>query len=554
MEDHLCNVRVGVRVRPLSNTELAADSRQVISYPGRDVISIGDGKGDKSFTFDHVFPTQMSQQELYDGTAAPMLQSFFDGYNVTILAYGQTGSGKTFTMGSECGASDDHQGLIPRFVEEIFARVAAPTIESCPPRDENSAVVCNPLFADSHETAQQPKAVGAAPIVTVSFLEIYGEDIFDLLQEPDSDGKATNLQLREESGAVSVVGLMEVPINESREAMETLRSGTRHRTTASTLMNTVSSRSHAVFTITLTQRLFGEAYGEDGQEVVSKLSFVDLAGSERLKRTGAEGQRMKEGIQINKGLLALGNVINALADEEALKKKEKVHVGYRESKLTRLLQDALGGNSQTLFLACVSPAEVNISETLSTLRYANRARNIQNKPVKNTDPLTEELRKLQELNNVLKLELVKEHFHVTSEAAIESSDLEALLDREDVKAYMEGLSQRLNCGGNNDFKALTSLAQLPHGQSTAMGAAPSNASFAMPLGSTASSAAASVASAHRVSLAHFQKRQSQAVYQHQHQSASAATGPDDVAVDKEASSVPCDETLDPENDISMVRS
>jgi len=544
-------VRVGVRVRPLSNTELAADSRQVISYPGRDVISIGDGKGDKSFTFDHVFPTQMSQQELYDGTAAPMLQSFFDGYNVTILAYGQTGSGKTFTMGSECGASDDHQGLIPRFVEEIFARVAAPTIESRPPRDEESAVVCNPLLAESQETAQQSKADGASPMVTVSFLEIYGEDIFDLLQEPDVDGKAKNLQLREENGAVSVVGLMEVPISESREAMEMLRSGTRHRTTASTLMNTVSSRSHAVFTITLTQRLFGENYGEDGQEVTSKLSFVDLAGSERLKRTGAEGQRMKEGIQINKGLLALGNVINALADEEALKKREKVHVGYRESKLTRLLQDALGGNSQTLFLACVSPAEVNISETLSTLRYANRARNIQNKPVKNTDPLTEELRKLQELNNVLKLELVKEHFHVTNEAAVEASDLEALLDREDVKAYMEGLSQRLNCGGSNDFKALTSLAQLPHGQSATMGAAPGNASLAMP--SIASSAAASMASAHRVSLAHFQKRQSQAVYQHQHQSASVSAVPDDAVGEKEANSVPCEEALDPENDISMVR-
>jgi kinesin family protein 4/21/27 len=538
MEDHRCNVRVGVRVRPLSNTELAADSRQVISYPGRDVISIGDGKGDKSFTFDHVFPAHMSQQELYESTAAPMLQSFLDGYNVTVLAYGQTGSGKTFTMGSECGASDDHQGLIPRFVEEIFARVAAPTMESRP-RDENSAVVCNPLVGEQPEAAQQLEVAAAAPFATVSFLEIYGEDIFDLLQEPDTEGKTKSLQLREESGAVAVVGLMEVAISESCEAMDMLRAGTRHRTTASTLMNTVSSRSHAVFTITLHQTLFGGAHGEEGQEVVSKLSFVDLAGSERLKRTGAEGQRMKEGIQINKGLLALGNVINALADEEALKKKEKVHVGYRESKLTRLLQDALGGNSQTLFLACVSPAEVNISETLSTLRYANRARNIQNKPVKNTDPLTEELRKLHELNNGLRLELVKEHFHVASEAC--GDDLQALFDRDDVKAYMEGLNQRLKCAGSSDPQALLRpLATL------GAFAAP----FGVPPGSMAGTAAALVASARRVSVAHFQKRQSVAAHLHPLPSVGE---PSDDAGEKDPGLAQCEEQLDPENDICMVR-
>jgi len=144
--------------------------------------------------------------------------------------------------------------------------------------------------------------------------------------------------------------------------------------------------------------------------IVSRLTFVDLAGSERMKKTGAEGERMKEGIRINVGLLALGNVINALADEERLSKGEKAHVPYRQSKLTRLLQDALGGNSQTLFLACVSPADTNASETLSTLQYANRARNIKNTPIKNLDPALLELQKLQIMMTFLKHELAREHF------------------------------------------------------------------------------------------------------------------------------------------------
>jgi hypothetical protein len=166
-----------------------------------------------------------------------------------------------------------------------------------------------------------------------------------------------------------------------------------------------------------------------GEDVVSKISFVDLAGSERLKKTGAEGQQRKEGIQINQGLLALGNVINALGSEDAMKRKDKIHVGYRESKLTRLLQDALGGNSRTLFLACVSPAEVNLNETLSTLRYAYRTRNIQNKPVKNGDPVKEELRRLNNVLYQLKIELVREKFckeDINDDADI---DMEALLQR-----------------------------------------------------------------------------------------------------------------------------
>jgi kinesin family protein 4/21/27 len=390
-----------------------------------------------------------------------------------------------------------------------------------------------------------------------------GEDIYDLLQEPDSDGKSKSLALRDDGGCVSVVGLEEViqsfrclqvhnflynlvahqvGIGGTPEAMEQLRIGTQHRTTASTLMNTVSSRSHAVFTITLHQTLFGDAHPEEGQEVVSKLSFVDLAGSERLKRTGAEGQRMKEGIQINKGLLALGNVINALADEEALKRKEKVHVGYRESKLTRLLQDALGGNSQTLFLACISPAEVNISESLSTLRYANRARNIQNKPVKNTDPVQEELRKLHAANAALRLELVKEKFG--SDADSEES-VEALFARGDVKEFVDELNKRL---GSSMESAEFLLPTMPL-RLTATSSAAATPLQVTPLltGSGAWATAGQLVGApKKVSLAHL-KRRSHVIPQQPLQS---AAGEADIA---EAAPTFCeDEMLDPENDMRMI--
>ena len=188
-------------------------------------------------------------------------------------------------------------------------------------------------------------------------------------------------------------------------------------------MNFTSSRSHAVFTVNLQQT----TRSSDGDEIHShsRFTFVDLAGSERMKKTGAEGERAKEGIKINEGLLALGNVINALADEERLAKGERVHVPYRQSKLTRLLQDALGGNSQTLFLACVSPSDTNASETLSTLHYANRARNIKNAPTRNVDATAEELRRLRTLTNLLKCELIKERF----DGASSSTDPE--VDREE---------------------------------------------------------------------------------------------------------------------------
>jgi kinesin family protein 4/21/27 len=273
------------------------------------------------------------------------------------------------------------QGLIPRFVTDLFA-----------------------TLKDNATTAHKT-------VVQVSFLEIYGEDVYDLISPTSASGGANSsssssgssnkdrpsLPVREdETGHVFVQGQQEVDVGSARAALDVLSAGSHNRITASTAMNAGSSRSHAVFTVKLVQEILGTEGEHDVHHVASKLTFVDLAGSERIKRTGAEGQRLKEGIQINSGLFNLGQVINALADDQRLKHGLKAaHVPYRNSKLTHLLKDALGGNSQTLFLACVSPAESNESETHSTLNYAKQARNIQNKPVKNMDKHQLELRRLR---------------------------------------------------------------------------------------------------------------------------------------------------------------
>lgn len=382
--------------------------------------------GDRKFTFDHVFSQTAKQTDLYENALHPWMTSFLQGFNVTVIAYGQTGSGKTFTMGNampamanqlfsptpstdssgdEKDAKDvlgEDEGLIPRFLHHLFAKL-----------DENK-----------RETK-----------ISVSFLEIYGEDIHDLLESADSrpNRRMEPLQLRENrKHGVWVQGLTEVAVTNRQEAMEQMRRGSLQRITASTQMNERSSRSHAVYTVKIIQRLSqedakessgrsnnqrgGRSKGDLGADsvdtdavIVSKLTFVDLAGSERLKKTLAEGERMKEGIQINVGLFALGNVINALGDEKR-RATSHGHVPYRSSKLTRLLQDALGGNSRTLFIACVSPAESNSNETLNTLQYANRAKNIQNKAVKNVDSRTAELVSLKAFNQLLCRELVKSIF------------------------------------------------------------------------------------------------------------------------------------------------
>lgn len=364
-------VKVGVRIRPLLAKERHLQS--IIQSRSDDSVECKL----QTFTYDFVFGTDLSQHDLYSKTAAPMLKNFLEGYNVTIMAYGQTGSGKTFTMGTSDLISVDDvsmQGLIPRFVTDLFENM-----KQCGEGERLESKI------------------------KVSFCEIYGEDVFDLIN-PSTNMKQgserPSLAVREdENGHVFVQGQSEMEVSSANEALDFLCLGSRNRITGSTAMNAGSSRSHAVFTITLDQTLQTsgtDIVQEDTHYMSSKLTFVDLAGSERIKRTGAEGQRLKEGIQINSGLFNLGQVINALADDQKIKQGLKpAHVPYRNSKLTHLLKDALGGNSQTLFLACVSPAESNESETLSTLVYARQARNIQNKPVRNTDKTQQELRYLK---------------------------------------------------------------------------------------------------------------------------------------------------------------
>lgn len=340
------------------------------------------------------------------------------------MAYGQTGSGKTFTMGSEAHTTElelmedattsnkNKIGLIPRFMNDLFAQL----------KEEEDT---------------------CGYFLEASFLEVYGEDVHDLLDSSSNNSSGSSssrvsLPLREDSnGGVVCAGLTSQPVQSAHQAVQVLHNGTLNRTTAATLMNLTSSRSHAVFTVTLTR-------SNNNTNSSCKLTFVDLAGSERMKKTGAEGERAREGIEINKGLLALGNVINALADEERISQNggKKMHIPYRQSKLTRLLQDALGGNSQTFFLACVSAADTNASETLSTLHYANRARNIQNAPLRNVESTSGEVQQLHALVSVLKAELIQHKFGSQAGSAsvpptgTVSSDI---LKQKDVNEYLDKL-------------------------------------------------------------------------------------------------------------------
>ncbi|RUP49764.1 hypothetical protein BC936DRAFT_141534, partial [Jimgerdemannia flammicorona] len=349
------------------------------------------------------------------------------GYNVTILAYGQTSSGKTYTMGTaKHGGDDDPEeaGIIPRAMTTLFqslAQSAAPTPTFGMPPRAGTPSRMRPLSMAVATTSNAHKTKYS---VKVSFVEIYNEELIDLLNGAPA-GERPAVNIREDSkGNIYWTGVREVNVGNTDDVLTYLEQGTANRAVGATDMNEQSSRSHAIFSVTLKQEKWvpssspttspassrgspspipgsrgkrpGSAMsshrqsmsgssedGEEGEWVVvnSKFHFVDLAGSERLKRTSAAGERMKEGININAGLSALGNVISALGDQS----KKVSHIPYRDSKLTRLLQDSLGGNAQTLMIACASPAEHNLTETINTIKYANRARNIKNKVEKNEE-------------------------------------------------------------------------------------------------------------------------------------------------------------------------
>ncbi|KAG6572813.1 kinesin family member 4 isoform 2 putati [Phytophthora cinnamomi] len=370
-------VQVAVRVRPLSANEAAQGSECCVEVTDSSVLL-----SERQFDFDAALPASTEQESVFSELVRPMVDQFFDGYNATVLAYGQTGSGKTYTMGNEFAASvaPSDRGVIPRVIENVFERVKASS---------------NPEHF----------------VLKLSYLEILNEEIRDLLAKssPDTPTIAgSGLSVRGDSDrGIIVSGLSEHIVGSNDEAGNLLRSGALTRATASTSMNAQSSRSHAICTLTMEHH--DVSAPEGGTETrYSKFHLVDLAGSERVRRTNSEGARFKEGVNINRGLLALGNVINALC-ERSRTTSVAVHVPYRDSKLTRLLQDSLGGNSKTLMIACISPADINYEETFSTLRYASRTRSIENQAVINKERSAEnEVAYLKQQLEIVQLQLLQQ--------------------------------------------------------------------------------------------------------------------------------------------------
>lgn len=398
------SVRVALRIRPQSAKE-KIDACRVCTFvtPGEPQILIGK---DKSFTYDQVYDIPTQQHEIYERSVKHLVEGCFDGYNATVLAYGQTGSGKTYTMGTgfDVTKTAEELGVIPRAVEHIFHGI----------RDRQQKA--------SSQGLPEPEFV-----VSSQFMELYNEEVIDLFSTVRGP-RAGKIQIHEDSnGNIYAVGVTTKVVNSAEEMMKCLQDGALNRTTGSTQMNAQSSRSHAIFSIHIKQTRAtvmkkdaesptsedGEAPKENGdgvgdaplefESLSAKFHFTDLAGSERLKRTGATGERRKEGIAINGGLLALGNVISALGDPS----KNASHVPYRDSKLTRLLQDSLGGNSRTLMIACVSPSDSDFMETLNTLKYANRARNIKNKVVVNQDKSSQQMQALRQHIAALQMEIME---------------------------------------------------------------------------------------------------------------------------------------------------
>eukprot|EP00835_Amoeboradix_gromovi_P004875 NODE_411_length_9170_cov_0.431154.p1 type:complete len:588 gc:universal NODE_411_length_9170_cov_0.431154:3425-1662(-) len=333
------SIKVFIRCRPLNKKEIAMKSPGIVEFQSNQIKV-----KDKSFTFDHVFGTESTQNQIFDNISSN-IDAIIDGYNSTIFVYGQTSSGKTFTM-QGIPEMTELRGIIPNTFAYIFNKI---------------------------------KELNSQFLIRCSFLELYNEDLHDLLLKDKPV-----LELKEyPDKTVYVKDLTSVPVHSPEDMDKLMKTGNMLRSVASTNMNDESSRSHCVFTVTVEQLM-------DNQTVkVGKLNLVDLAGSERQSKTGATGDRLKEGAKINLSLSNLGNVISSLVEN-------KPHVPYRDSKLTRLLQDALGGNSKTIMIATISPADYNYEETLSTLKYANRAKNIKNKPKINEDPKDTKIREYQE--------------------------------------------------------------------------------------------------------------------------------------------------------------
>lgn len=345
------NIQVFVRCRPIKTTEKrnvvdVVQERKEIRINERQAGTISDKFNTKTFTFDQVFGTETAQVEVYKSVVAPLIDQVVMGYNCTVFAYGQTGTGKTYTMEGErstddsaCSWENDPScGIIPRALHQLFETLQV------------------------HNTEHT---------VRVSFLELYNEELYDLLSSIDDTTKLKIYEDTARKGSTIVGGLEEITVHTKAEIYEILKKGSAKRQTAATLLNACSSRSHTIFSVTVHIK----ENSLDGEELVKigKLNLVDLAGSENIGRSGAIEKRAREAGNINQSLLTLGRVITALVEKAP-------HIPYRESKLTRLLQDSLGGRTKTSIIATISPNISDVEDTLSTLDYAHRAKRITNKP------------------------------------------------------------------------------------------------------------------------------------------------------------------------------
>ncbi|XP_056273815.1 kinesin-like protein KIF21A isoform X3 [Pseudoliparis swirei] len=392
------SVRVALRIRPQLARE-KIEGCHICTYvmPGEPQVILGK---DKSFTYDYIFDMDSQQDAIYASCTEKLIEGCFEGYNATVLAYGQTGSGKTYTMGTgfDVNIGEEELGIIPRAVHHLYQGIE-----------------------QRRQAAQEQGSPAPEFKINAQFLELYNEEVLDLFDSTRDVKQKSHIKIHEDTaGGIYTVGVTTRTVSSEAEMMQCLKLGALCRTTASTQMNVQSSRSHAIFTIHLCQvrvcasdnqesesdnrvSTNGNSEMDEYETLTAKFHFVDLAGSERLKRTGATGERAKEGIAINCGLLALGNVISALGDRS----KRSSHVPYRDSKLTRLLQDSLGGNSQTVMIACISPSDRDFMETLNALKYANRARNIKNKVMVNQDKASQQISVLRTEIARLQIELME---------------------------------------------------------------------------------------------------------------------------------------------------
>eukprot|EP00736_Rhodelphis_marinus_P014512 Rmarinus@m.30099 len=437
------NVKVAVRVRPFNQREIEAGCRNVIRMEGNRTFIVNphsiDQAEERQFTYDYSFWSfdeksgdYASQQTVYDTVGLSVIENAWKGYNCSVFAYGQTGAGKSHSMlGYDPG---EGAGLVPRVSRTLFDRIVA-----------------------AEEEAEEPPAPGLGPQgrhkVEVSFMEIYNEHVRDLLNPSSKD-----LRVREHPARGPYVeGLAKLIANDHLSISRLIEEGGRTRTMAATNMNETSSRSHAVFTIIYTQTAVREDYNV--MEKVSKINLVDLAGSEKMKthELNAPHERIKESIAINKSLSCLGNVISALAE-----RKTNQFIPYRDSVLTWLLKESLGGNARTIMLAAISPADVNYEETLNTLRYAERTKRVVNNAVINENPNQKLIRQLQEEISRLKEQLSKQGDGGLDARAGESTSQDEVNDLERKLTESQSLVRELGMSLEEQIKKTQDIERKRH--------------------------------------------------------------------------------------------